>query len=74
MATAMGNMAAGIWAGRAAVLAWERGATRDLPRTKAVDFAAAMIRRRARRALKDSAAVETLSKAERDVVPIQSAP
>eukprot|EP00959_Pyramimonas_sp_CCMP1952_P128284 2682539-Pyramimonas_sp.AAC.1 len=30
--------------------------------------------RRARRALKDSAAVETLSKAERDVVPIQSAP
>ena len=70
--TAICNMAAYIWAGRAAELAWERGVVGALPRTDAIDSVEAMVRRRARRALIDPAAAENSTKAERAEAPTQA--
>eukprot|EP00959_Pyramimonas_sp_CCMP1952_P202906 4243603-Pyramimonas_sp.AAC.1 len=62
---AAGNLAADVWAGVWAELAWEFGLVRTAPDTDRIDSIAHLVRKRARRALMLAASSETGERAGR---------
>eukprot|EP00959_Pyramimonas_sp_CCMP1952_P288653 6036456-Pyramimonas_sp.AAC.1 len=60
---AAGNLAADVWAGVGAELAWEFGLVGSVPETDKIDAIAHLVRKRARRSLLLAAASETSERA-----------